>query len=80
MKLLKQSMKWGRFLFWQKEDAVDFSRKPKVFTLAESLRSRVVGKIILRWWHASIPENETNTGITDDLVRLPVQESKMLQI
>jgi cystathionine beta-lyase len=60
-------------LFWQKEDAVDFLEKLKVFTLAESLRRESLANHPALMTHASIPEDKRKEiGITDDLVRLSV--------
>jgi cystathionine beta-lyase len=66
---------WCRLLcFWQKEDAVDFLEKLKVFTLAESLGGvESLANHPALMTHASIPEDKRKEiGITDDLVRLSV--------
>jgi cystathionine beta-lyase len=64
---------WCRLLcFWQKEDAVDFLEKLKVFSRIIG-RSRVVGKSSCAddtRFHSEDKRKEI--GITDDLVRLSV--------
>jgi cystathionine beta-lyase len=44
--------------FWQKEDAVDFLEKLKVFTLAESLGRESLANHPALMTHASIPEDK----------------------
>ena len=63
-----------RFASGEKEDAIDFLERLKVFTLAESLGGvESLANHPALMTHASIPEDKRKEiGISDDLVRLSV--------